>query len=90
MDENKLKLLKKIDYKIEGTCGICKFGRFANPAADFGTCDRHTYEHLKHSDSLRALSVFRHGVCGDRGFELDITKFRAMGTYSSFLMHGRK
>lgn len=62
MDANKLKKLKEINYEITPSCGMCKFSQFAG-TIDFGTCSLHTYEHLKHSDSKRELSIYRYGSC---------------------------
>ncbi len=79
MDANKLKKLHVINYNI-GTCGMCKhslFPRCANAARGYelsvayGSCKLHTYDHLKHSDNPRQLSVYRHGRCDD--FQADAT-----------------
>jgi hypothetical protein len=72
MDANKLKKLHVINYKI-GTCGICKQGMFGFGL--YGHCKLHTYNHLKHSDNPRQLSVYKHGRCED--FEADETNYES-------------
>lgn len=62
MDPNKLIKLKEIGYKIQPCCRLCKHGDF-KPAQSFGTCKIQEYEHLKHSDSKRKLSVNAIGTC---------------------------
>ena len=41
----------------------CVHGRFENPYEVFGTCRRFSYQHLKHSEKQRELSVFKAGSC---------------------------
>lgn len=62
MDNNKLKVLKKINYKSTECCGTCVHARMAK-GYDFGTCKKFTYQHEKHSDTVRELSINRYGVC---------------------------
>jgi hypothetical protein len=62
MDENKRKKLLEIKYKIQPCCGNCK--HFFNIAHNiFGVCDKYTYNHLKHNESKRRLSVNEVGIC---------------------------
>jgi len=61
MDQNKLKKLHDIGYKINGCCGICAHANSFND--DWTTCKVHTYNHLKHTDEVRQLSVFIFGSC---------------------------
>jgi hypothetical protein len=68
MDENKRKKLKEIGYEIHPSCGMCQSGIFEGVA--WGTCKKHTYEHLKHTEETRELSIFRHGVCPEFGLKL--------------------
>ena len=73
MDENKLKKLKAISYTIFGTCGLCKsgdFGTTGNCRNLWGTCKLHTYNHKKHSESSRQLSISIFGSCNN--FEIDV------------------
>ena len=66
MDGNKLKKLSSINYQLRNCCGRCKYGNFPNN--DFGTCSVHTYEHLKHSEKERELSIHKYGIC-ENSFE---------------------
>jgi hypothetical protein len=65
MDANKLVKLKVIGYQIRRTCGNCVSSTFPNPSTAWGTCAAHTYDHLKHSDQARQLSIHRAGHCKD-------------------------
>jgi hypothetical protein len=62
MDANKLETLRGIGYKIRRTCGNCAFGRFVE-GSDFGLCMIQRYQHLKHTEGDRNLSVNKYGVC---------------------------
>ena len=62
MDANKLMKLQDIGYTIHRCCGLCQHGVFAGKA-DFGTCALLTYDHLKHTEANRQLSINRYGVC---------------------------
>jgi len=62
MDANKLQVLRALDFKEIRCCGNCAAGNFTGNAL-FGTCKLHKYNHLKHSDSDRELSIYRYGVC---------------------------
>jgi len=64
MDENKRLKLVDIGYEIRPVCITCVYGRFS-PNSHFGDCVRWKYDHLKHSDSHRDLSVYRAGSCGE-------------------------
>lgn len=70
MDKNKLKKLHEIGYTILPTCGRCANRNFPDPRSDFGTCSLYDYNHLKHSDNPRKLSIHRSGSCKD-GFKAD-------------------
>jgi len=75
MDENKLKVLREIRYRITPHCGICQH---ADLSADgWGYCNAHTYEHLKHSETESRLSVHQMGSCGS--FIRDGGKVAIMG-----------
>lgn len=67
MDENKVKKYKEIDYSISKICGACMHGRFA-PNTFWGTCSKYAYEHLKHSESTRSLSIHKYGTCPSAEF----------------------
>ena len=70
MDDNKLKALQKIKYRIQGTCGTCTSGKFGND--EWGTCSLYTYEHRKHTGEPRQLSIYRSGSCNDHEFRNDL------------------
>lgn len=83
MDENKLKELKRVGYEIHKCCGLCE--NFACLGlSDFGTCKVITYQHLKHSDAKRQLSVNRYGSCKD-GFKLSQDGMRILGVWDQFI-----
>lgn len=63
LDANKLVKLKVIGYKVRQTCGNCVHSFFPNQRTDWGTCSKHQYDHLKHSDQTRQLSINRFGRC---------------------------
>lgn len=63
MDENKLKMLKSMDYKIDPCCALCVYGIFRDPASAWGECCLFEYDHLKHTGQNRNVSVNRYGVC---------------------------
>ena len=78
MDANKLEVLRRIGYRIQTHCGIC---RHADLSPDgWGYCDRHTYQHRKHSEERSRLSIHRTGSCMD--FERDDDKIAALGLHA--------
>lgn len=62
MDANKLKVLQDLKYTIRKVCENCKFSKGLNNS-DFGTCAKHSYNHLKHTDAKRELSINKFGYC---------------------------
>ena len=62
MDENKRQTLKDIGYQIRHVCASCKY---ANLTGHWGTCFKHKYQHLKHTDEIRYLSIHSTGHCPD-------------------------
>jgi hypothetical protein len=82
MDPNKLVELRRIGFKIRKTCKMCKHGTFFN-GSEWGTCAVRTYEHLKHSDAKRHLSVHFAGSCPDL-FELSF-QVELLGAFAEFL-----
>ncbi len=62
MDENKRLKLHEIGYVLHDTCAQCIYSQF-NYGSDYGTCGLFTYEHKKHADSTRQLSINRSGWC---------------------------
>lgn len=63
MDANKLRKIQAINYRILPTCELCINSRFPNTLASFGTCKLELYEHRKHTEAMRDLSIFRGGTC---------------------------
>lgn len=82
-DENKLKKLTEIGYRLQSSCGLCKHGRFS-PSLDWGSCKQHTYEHLKHGK--KDLSVHRAGHCDKFEFnakkKADVARSGFLGLFS--------
>lgn len=84
MDKNKLKVLKEIFFTIRPTCILCKEARFPND--DWGTCNANTYEHEKHTESPRFLSIHKSGIC--HKFMLDPSKGNQLGEFIQLLDQG--
>ncbi len=64
MDANKLSKLHEINYTIKKCCGICAHSAFSDRDPSlFATCVMFYYDHEKHSNALRNLSVTRYGYC---------------------------
>lgn len=83
MDLNKLTELRDIGYTIPKTCGLCKHGVFVG-ANDWGGCAIRTYDHLKHTDAKRQLSIYVGGSCPDK-FEPKDQVPNILGAYLEFL-----
>jgi len=81
MDLNKLDKLKEIDYEINPCCGLCIHGKF-RMETDWGTCDAHNYEHLKHERECE-LSINKFGFC--KMFEINIMKQYGMKSWTLFI-----
>lgn len=77
MDENKRQELLHIGYKIENVCGLCEHFTVTK-GSSFGTCNIHTYVHLKHTGPPRQLSVYEYGGC---------PKFEAVRDVDTYLNH---
>jgi hypothetical protein len=82
MDANKLQVLRGLPYVIPKTCGLCKHGQFL-PSVDWGSCSVTMYEHQKHSESHRQLSIYRGGSCAK--FEEAEKVEGLLGTFKEFL-----
>ena len=80
MDANKALALHRIDYAVRDTCGRCRHGEFPS-RTPWGTCAAHEYQHQKHSDSRRHLSIHLSGWC--RTFEPPASE--DLGAYEEFL-----
>ena len=79
MDRNKWNKLILMKYKIRQVCALCQHGKFT--IGDWGTCAKHLYEHEKHTDSLRELSISKYGTCD--GFE--INENARLGVYEGLM-----
>lgn len=82
MDANKAATLRGIEYEIRGTCGTCIHGQFKEGA--WGTCAAWKYDHLKHADSTRQLSIHILGRCL-LGYKPDPKKIIGLGKFQEFL-----
>lgn len=81
MDATKLKVLRDLDYKVQKTCGLCIHGVF--PVNDWGTCQKHEYQHEKHTGGARKLSIVKYGSCKD--FKEYDSSGATLGAYQEFL-----
>lgn len=81
-DENKFAKLTQVGYMIPVHCGICRHGQF-KPNTAWGTCALHLYDHLKHNEGGRGISVRQEGYCGTP--ELDESKVLGLGSHRMFL-----
>lgn len=79
MDQNKYIKLQEIGYTIKRVCSTCARSRF-NGMSAFGVCRLHRYEHKKHADTTRELSIFRDGYCGNHQRNL-----RNLGPWEEFI-----
>ena len=64
MDANKKKKLQQIGYRYPNVCKNCASSTFGK-GQSWGTCHKHQYNHQKHTDAVRQLSVNAFGICGD-------------------------
>lgn len=67
VDHNKRYKLYEVGYVVRDTCGRCRHGNFPSSADVWGTCKQQTYQHQKHTDAQRHLSIHQSGWC--RSFE---------------------
>lgn len=61
MDANKLKVLREVGYKVRQSCETCIHSDLSPDG--WGYCNKHRYEHLKHSEKQSRLSIHRSGCC---------------------------
>jgi hypothetical protein len=83
MDANKLAKLNEIHYSIPRTCGFCKHSSIPAPTGEWGECTKYTYEHQKHNEAKRFLSIYRGGTCD--GFELNNDAIQTIGRFMEFM-----
>ena len=62
MDQNKAQKLRDVSYRMVDTCQSCVYGNFSDGNL-FGSCNLHTYRHLKHTGAERPLSISKTGTC---------------------------
>jgi hypothetical protein len=78
MDANKREKLVQIGYKVRRTCGNCQHGAIPT-GKTWGTCKVESYEHKKHSDTTRELSIHGFGHCDQHEYKdgtwLDLGRF---------------
>lgn len=79
-DANKVKKFQETGYSIPVCCGLCVFRNFQSDTANWGTCKKHLYKHLKHTGAPRGISIHRFGRCDDA--ELDQSAMSHLGPYS--------
>ena len=82
MDKNKLKKLIEEEYTINQCCNFCAHAVF-KPSKKFGTCSIKTYNHEKHNDTKRDLSIYIYGKCKN-GFTLAPAMLWDLESYSQF------
>jgi len=79
VDQNKAQKLVDIGYRIRPACSLCVFSCF--PQNDWGTCEQHTYDHLKH-DGTHQLSIHKTGSCSE--FQPDYVELNLLQHYRAF------
>ena len=84
MDANKLKVLQEEGYKIQKVCALCTHGGFKKNGDEWGLCAIHVYEHLKHSDETRNLSINKFGTCPE--FKLSDRQKAMLGDWTQFIV----
>jgi len=84
MDANKLKKLRDEGYTISKCCGACKHGSFAGSYL-FGCCSIKSYNHLKHTESKRPLSIIQYGSCNSFEMKGDILSMLKDQKWGEFL-----
>ena len=81
MDANKRLKLADIGYQVQNICMLCKHSTF--PLDDWGTCELHMYEHEKHTDTVRKLSIHKAGSCPQ--FLADEVQMNQLGAFAELL-----
>lgn len=83
MDANKLTKLNNINYKVRRCCFNCEYCELGHYSfSGFTTCKKHTYQHLKHTDKNRQLSIHYTGYCDGHewrsGFDLQLHAYEQL------------
>jgi hypothetical protein len=68
MDDNKLEKLRELGYTVRRCCANCIHLLDNPPSNWWSTCMVHQYEHGKHTDNPRQLSVPYCGCCSKHEF----------------------
>ena len=81
MDPKKRLKLVEVGYSFPPACWRCSNASFRK-GSDFGTCGAHEYDHEKHTENPRQLSIHRGGSCssfepGDDGLPAEWAEFLA-------------
>lgn len=82
MDENKREKLRLLGYQIRPCCGLCIHSDF-QPGAEWGTCKIIEYQHRKHTQTDRQLSIYKAGVCSE--VELDLMMEKGLAGFAEFI-----
>ncbi|HUU89441.1 MAG TPA: hypothetical protein VMX17_17035 [Candidatus Glassbacteria bacterium] len=85
MDEAKRKKLNEIDYKITRICDNCRNSALRG---SWGVCFKHNYEHQKHTESNRQLSIHRSGTCKHHEFKDGFIEY--IHKFAEFITFGGK
>jgi len=90
MDNNKLKKLRELKYSIRRCCGLCAHAKFnfLDHGDVWGICMIHQYEHLKHTDRIRQLSINQFGYCDSFKWNKHI-KNNGLNNWTEFLEDGK-
>lgn len=84
MDANKLAKLREVGYIVIDCCAVCEHGQFpGGPSQRWGTCAIHQYEHLKHTENPRQMSVCSFGFCPQ--FKVSAVQRALMGTWAELM-----
>lgn len=62
MDENKLNKLREMGFHIRESCMTCKNSGIGRGKI-FGVCKKFEYDHLKHNENPRNVSITILGKC---------------------------
>jgi hypothetical protein len=81
MDPNKADALDEIDYRIVPCCWMCCFGHFEE-GKEWGECYSHQYDHTKHTEKPRNISIHRSGKCRD--YQASSVPLNKLGAYRRY------
>jgi len=84
MDANKLEVLRRMPYKINKVCGLCAHSEFVSESA-WGGCQKHLYDHLKHKEPAKPLSIHMFGTCPAFTMGAGCWALKSLGAYEEFL-----